>query len=99
MASTIEPEELIKEVKSVLEKKEIDEDSFNRIKKVWLSREIKSIDSIDETVDSTYHDILNYRKIIPNKLDIIKSMKYKTLKDLIKKIDFKNISIVKMERK
>ena len=99
MASTIEPEELIKEVKSVLEKKEIDEDSFNRIKKVWLSREIKSIDSIDETVDSTYHDILNYKKIIPNKLDIIKNMKYKVLKDLIKKIDFKNISIVKMERK
>ena len=99
MASTIEPEELIKEVKSVLEKTDIDEDSFNRIKKVWISREIKAIDSIDCTVDNSYNDILNYKKIIPNKLDIIKNMKYKVLKDLIKKIDFKNISVVKMDRK
>ncbi len=99
MASSIEPDKLIEEVKKVLEKIDIDEASFNRIKKVWTSREIKSIDSIDDTVDNMYHDILNYKKIIPNKLDIIKNMKYKTLKDLIKKIDFKNISIVTMNNK
>ena len=98
MASS-EPDKLIEEVKKVLEKIDIDEASFNRIKKVWTSREIKSIDSIDDTVDNMYHDILNYKKIIPNKLDIIKNMKYKTLKDLIKKIDFKNISIVTMNNK
>ena len=99
MASSTEPDKLIEELKKVLDKVEIDEASFNRIKKVWTSREIKSIDSIDDTVDNTYHDILNYRKIIPNKLDIIKNMKYKTLKDLIKKIDFKNTSIVTMNNK
>ena len=99
MASSIEPDKLIEEVKKVLEKIDIDEASFNRIKKVWTSREIKSIDSIDDTVDNMYHDILNYKKIIPNKLDIIKNMKYKTLKDLIKKINFKNISIVTMNNK
>lgn len=98
MASTINPNELIKEVKEVLEKVPINEESFNRIKKVWASREIKAIDNIDETVESTYHDILYYKKIIPNKLEIIKSMKYKTLKDLVKKIDFKNTSIVTMEK-
>ena len=99
MASTIDPDELIKEIKDVLDKVDIDEDSFNRIKKVWQAREIKMIDSIEETVDSAYNDIINYRRIIPNKLDIIKSMKYKVLKDLIKKIDFKNRSIVKMTNK
>lgn len=99
MASSIEPNKLIEEVKKVLENIDIDEASFNRIKKVWTSREIKAIDNIDETVESTYHDILYYKKIIPNKLEIIKSMKYKTLKDLIKKIDFKNISIVTMNNK
>ena len=99
MASSTEPDKLIEEVKKVLEKVDIDEASFNRIKKVWTSREIKSIDNIDDTVDNTYHDILNYRKIIPNKLDIIKNMKYKSLKDLIKKIDFKNTSIVTMNNK
>lgn len=99
MASSIEPNKLIEEVKKVLENIDIDEASFNRIKKVWTSREIKAIDSIDDTVDNMYHDILNYKKIIPNKLDVIKNMKYKTLKDLIKKIDFKNISIVTMNNK
>ena len=54
------------------------------------------IDNIDETVDNLYSDILNYKKIIPNKLSIIKSMKFKQLKELINDIDFNNISVVTM---
>ena len=98
MASTLEQQQLEKEILDVFKNLKIDEESFNRIKKVWVSREIKAIDNIDYTVDNVYNDILNYRKIIPNKLDIIKSMKFKTLKDLIKKIDFNNISIVEMNK-
>ena len=96
MASTVSPDDLITEVKKVLNDRKLDEDSFNRIKKVWTAREIKMIDSIDDTVDNIYCDVLNYKKIIPNKLDIIKNMKFKTLENLVKQIDFKNISIVKM---
>ena len=96
MASTVEPKELIKKIKKVLSKVKVNENDFTRIKKVWIAKEIRMIDNIDETVDNLYSDILNYKKIIPNKLSIIKSMKFKQLKDLINDIDFNNISVVTM---
>ena len=89
---------LEKEILDVFKNMNIDEDSFNRTKKVWISREIKAIDNIDYTVDKIYSDVLNYKKIINNKLDMIKNMKFKVLKDLVKKIDFTNISVVKMDK-
>ena len=96
MASTVEPKELIKKIKKVLSKVKVNENDFSRIKKVWIAKEIRMIDNIDETVDNLYSDILNYKKIIPNKLSIIKSMKFKQLKELINDIDFNNISVVTM---
>lgn len=97
MASSIEPDSLIDEIISEFNNIKVDEDSFNRIKKVWIAREIKTIDSIEDSLDNIYYDVLKYKKVIPNKIDIIKNMKFKVLKDLIKSIDFKNYSIVKMK--
>ena len=98
-ASSVKPDELIDEIKKELKNPKIDEDAFKRIKKVWISREIKSIDSIDLTVDNLYSDIIKYKEIFPNKIDMIKNMKIKVLKELIKNIDFNNISVVKLEKK
>lgn len=97
-ASSIKPDELIDEVIYEFNNVKVDEESFNRIKKVWISREIKTVDNIEDEADNIYYDILKYKKIIPNKIDIIKNMKFKVLKDIIKKVDFKNYSIVKMEK-
>ena len=97
-AASIKPDELIDEVISEFNNVKVDEESFDRIKKVWISREIKMIDNIEEAADNLYYDILKYKKVIPNKIDIIKNMKFKVLKDIIKKINFKNYSIVKMEK-
>ena len=77
----------------------MDEASFNRIKKVWIAREYKIIDNIEEMADDLYYDIVKYGKVIPKRIDIIKSMKFKVLKDLVKKIDFTNYSVVKMKNK
>ena len=96
MASTIEPERLIKEIKKELENIECNEQTMNRIKKVWISSEVRMIDNIDATVNNLYDDIIRYKKIIPNKIELIKNMKLKKLKELIKEIDFNNSSIVKM---
>ena len=96
MASTIEPERLIKEIKKELENIECNEQTMNRIKKVWISSEVRMIDNIDATVNNLYDDIIRYQKIIPNKIELIKNMKLKKLKELIKEIDFNNSSIVKM---
>ena len=96
MASTINPDELEKAIKKELVNIECDEKTMNRIKKVWISSEVRMIDSIDATVNNLYDDILKYHIIIPNKIDLIKNMKLRVLKDLIKEIDFKNSCIVKM---
>ncbi len=96
MASTIDPDKLISELKYEIENISITERAFERIKKVWIANEVKMIDSIDATVNNIYDDILRYKKIIPNKLDIIRKMNLQKLNELIAKIDFKNISIVKM---
>ena len=47
-------------------------------------------------VNNSYDDIIKYKGLIPNRVDIIRKMKYKKLQDIIKKIDFDNLCIVKM---
>ena len=96
MASTKDPDKLEEEIKDEIEHLSITEEAFNRIKKVWIANEVRMIDNIDATVSNLYDDILRYGTIISNRIEKIKGMKLKTLQSLIKKIDFKNISIVKM---
>ena len=96
MSSTINPDKLIIEIKKVLKELPIDNESFERIKKVWIANEVKIYDNVDLVVNNSYDDILKYEEIVPNRIDIIKKMKFKKLVDLVEKIDFNNISIVKM---
>ena len=96
MASTKEPERLKKEVLEEFKNKSILESAFNRIKKVWIANEVRMIDNIDDTVGNLYDDIIKYKDIIPNKIDIIKNLKLKTMNDIVERIDFNNISIVTM---
>ena len=97
--ASVKPDEIINEVMSEFNNIVVDEESFNRVKKVWIAREIKMIDDIEETADNLCYDILKYNKVISNKIDIIKNMKFKVLKDLVSKIDFTNTSVVTMNKK
>ena len=95
-ATTQSPETLEKEIKKELKELKLFEKDFERIQKVWIANEVRMIDNIDATVNNCYEDILKYHEIISNKIDFIRKMKYKTLKELVSKIDFQNTSIVKM---
>ena len=97
-ANSVKPDDLISEIISEFNSINVDEESFNRIKKVWIAREIRAVDDIEAMADNLCYDLIRYRKVIHNKVDIIKNMKLKILKDIIKKIDFKNYSVVKMEK-
>ena len=99
MASTIDPDSFIKEVLYEMDNIAISEKTFNRIKKVWIANETRMIDNIDSTVNNLYDDILKYKKIIPNKIELIKNMKLNTLMELVDDINFHNTSIVKMVKK
>lgn len=97
-ASSVKPDLLINEILEEFKNARVDEEDFKRIKKVWIAREIRMVDDIEEAADNLYYDILNYKNVIPNKIDIIKNMKFSELKNIIKKIDFNNYSVVKMEK-
>ena len=96
MASSPEPKKLIDEIKKVLKNLPIDNETFERIKKVWIAGEVKIYDNVDMVVNNSYEDILKYHEIVPNRIDLIRKMKYKKLQDIVSKIDFNNISIVTM---
>ena len=96
MASSQDPDSLLKEIIEELNNLKLEEKTFERIKKVWIANEVKMIDNMDSTVSNTFSDIIDYRRVIPNKVEIIRNMNINTLKSIVKKIDFKNISTVKM---
>ena len=96
MASSQDPDALLKEIIEEFNNLKLEEKTFERIKKVWIANEVKMIDNMDSTVSNVFSDIIDYRKVISNKVEIIRNMDINTLKNIVKKIDFKNISTVKM---
>ena len=96
LASTNQPEELIKAIKKELSNHPLDEAMFQRMKKVWIANEVKIADSIDATVNNVYDDIIRYHRVIPNKVDVIRSMDMKTLEKIVSQIDFHNLAVVTM---
>lgn len=96
MAETDTPNELLKEVKSEFENKDINEEDFQRMKKVWIANLVRKSDDPESMVYDAFDDILYNSEIIPDKIDRIRALDFKELKNIIKKIDFNNISTVVM---
>ncbi len=99
LASTENKDELLKEIKKELSNLNIDEDSFERIKKVWIANEVRITDNVDAVVSNLYDDMIKYNKIITNRVELIRKMKFSKLKKLLSEIDFSNYSVVKMNMK
>ena len=99
LANSINPDKLIKEIQREISEMNVSKDSFERMKKVWISNEVKMIDHMNSTVHNLYDDIIKYKRIIPDKLNIIRNMKFEKLKTLLKKIEWNEQSIVKMVKK
>ena len=95
LASTNEPDELIKEIKDELKNISIDEAAFTRMKKVWIANEVKMADYVDSVESNIYDDILNYKRVIPDKVDMIRSLNVDEMNNIIEKIDFNNLAVVK----
>ncbi len=95
-ASSMNPTTLRKEIEKVFQKIIIHEEDFERIKKVWIADEVRMIDNVEAAVSSLFIDIINYKEVIPNRIELIRKMKLKKLKDLVHEIDFQNTSIVTM---
>lgn len=96
MASSDNPKELLDEIESEINNVSFDEESFNRMKKVWIANEVKMIDDIDSTVHNLFDDLLKYNEVITNKIDVIRSLDYKKMIDIYNTLDFNNKSVVIM---
>ena len=92
-------DKLLSEIEYEFDNISIAKNTFERIKKVWIANEIKSVDNIGRMTANIYDDIINYNKVIPNKIDIIRKMNIDTINKLKRKIDFNNRCVVKMINK
>ena len=96
MAESAEPEELIKEIKKEFKEIKLDEEAFERSKKVWIANEVRTTDNVENMVYNAFDDMLYSKEIVNDKIDRIRNMSFKKLKDVVKKIDFNNISVLTM---
>ena len=90
LAETENPELLIDEVEKELQNIEISADDIERIKKVWISNEVKSVDFIENTVSNIVDDKIKYNKLINNRVDLIRKINKKKLDDIISRMNFNN---------
>ena len=99
LAATTTPDDLIKEIEYELSHISIPKKTFERIKKVWLANEVKLVDHLDRMESYLFDDIINYDKVISDRVERIRNMDIKEMEKLIKKLDLSKRSIIKMLNK
>ena len=95
IVSTDNPAEFIREFKEEISNINILDDAFNRMKKVWISSEVKLFDYVDSVASNVSDDLIRYGDVIPDKIERFKKLSIEELKDIISKIDFNNICYIK----
>ena len=91
-ADSEKPEELIESIKQELNNKDVEEDDINRLKKVWISSEVIMIDNINMTLENIVSDIMEYGKIISDRIDIFRALNKNQYDKMLSKVDFSNAS-------
>ena len=92
-------EEFLEEVRKRLERLEITDNDFQRKKRVLISNEIFAYESVETINDIIIDNIIFEGKIEDNPIEIIENLTIDEMRELIKKIDIKNVSIVVLKSK
>ncbi len=98
MGESDKPKDVVKYINDTLDINSLDEDTFNRIKKVLISGFVNNIDDVDTTLYEIQAHIINYGKYYNDKLDILKNITYKEIIDLFNNLDLSNNSLVIMNK-
>lgn len=93
-AETENPDLLIAEIEKELANIIITQEDFERMKKVWISNEVKMIDYVETTVNNLYDDMIRYKKVVDNKMDLIRKLDFNKLSRLLGQMKFNNRSKV-----
>lgn len=100
MADSNNPEKLLKEIKKEIKAETLDQETFERMKKVSIANEVRISDDVSGMVRTAFNDILYYKEIIDNRIDRIRRLNYDDLMKIYNKIDKENTaSIIMMPKK
>lgn len=91
---TTKYEELLTKIKEQLKQLEVDEKDFERKKKVLISNELLAFESVETVNDIIIDNIIYDNALEDNPIEIIKTLNYKELKELLKKLDINNTTTV-----
>ena len=96
LSETTKPDELTKELEKRLEEVQVDEEDLERYKKVFIASKVRQSDNVYSTIDNLTNDLVEYQDILDDKIDIVKSITLKDIKDIKKKLNLKNKAVVKV---
>ena len=95
-SETTKQNELLKLIEETLKNRDniLNIEDFNRAIKVYIASKIKDSCYIDNISSNIYEDLINYKKVIYNKTELVRNLDYNTMLDISKCIDINNKSIV-----
>ena len=93
-AESKDPEKLCNAILDTLENAEITAQDIERCKKMWIAYDVRLTDNIESIAAFATDSILNYGKIIDNRVDFYREMNVKEFEKVRKSIDFSNHAIV-----
>lgn len=93
---TDKPEEILKEVNNQLNEIKINEDDFERLKKVYIANEIKNFDYVDYVASDVFNSIILYDEYKNNTIEDIENLSYKKMLEIISKLNLDNKTVFKI---
>lgn len=95
-ANTVKKDQLISELEKYILDLQLDKESFEREKKIWIASEIKATESQMTMIYNVLDDLLDYNEFIPNKVEYIKGLKFDTLIRIKNCLNFSNKSLIEI---
>lgn len=95
-ADTTKPDYLVDMIKDTFQNISIDVSEIERLKKVWISSEIRMMDYVSNVGNSIFNDIVDYNEPILNRVDLIRKMNKRVLDQVVSNLDTSNCTFLKV---
>lgn len=93
-AESRSPEKLYEEIEKEYKQSVITESTIERMKKMFISSNVKTSDSITATSYNIMNSLIDYNQLILDNIERIKTIKYETILELKELVDINNTSLL-----